>query len=35
MVVSGAGEDAVGYETVPERSVAFIDRGLDVKVLAL
>jgi len=35
MVVGGADEDPAGYETIPERSVAVIDRGLDVKVHAL
>ena len=35
MVVSGIEEDQVGYETVPERSVAVIDRELDVRVHAL
>ena len=35
MVVSGVDEDPVGYETVPERAVGVIDRGLDVTVHAL
>lgn len=35
MVVSGIEEDPVGYETVPERAVAVIDRELDVTVHAL
>jgi glutamine amidotransferase len=35
MLVSGADDTPVGYETVPERAVAVIDRGLDVRVHAL
>jgi glutamine amidotransferase len=35
MVVGGVEEDHVGYETIAERSVAVIDRGLDVSVHAL
>ncbi len=35
MVVSGVEGDPIGYETVPERSVAVIDRGLGVTVHAL
>jgi glutamine amidotransferase len=35
MLVSGIGASPVGYETVPERAVAVVDRGLDVTVHAL
>jgi hypothetical protein len=35
MVASGIDEDQVSYETVPERAVAVIDRGLGVTVHAL
>ena len=35
MVVGGVDEDQAGYETIPERSVAVINRGLDVRVHAL
>lgn len=35
MVVSGVDEGHAGYETVPERAVAVINRGLDVNVHAL
>ncbi|NOQ84588.1 MAG: hypothetical protein GQ551_11320, partial [Myxococcales bacterium] len=32
MVVGGLDEDQVGYEDLPDRTVAVIDRGLGVKV---
>jgi glutamine amidotransferase len=35
MVVSGIDENPVGYEPIPERAVAVIDRGVDVTVHAL
>jgi hypothetical protein len=35
MVVSGFDKEQVSYETVPERAVAVIDRGLGVTVHAL
>ena len=32
MLVSGVDESPVGYEAIPERGVAIIDRRLDVSV---
>jgi hypothetical protein len=35
MVVSGADDEPVGFESVPERAVAVVDRELGVSVHAL